>query len=90
MINLRNCKFVFKCTANWDEMTTTEDNLIRHCESCKKNVYYIREPEELMKAIKLNRCVAIYDFAEMKIFSGVPGRPVTKKPKVVLPDDFPF
>jgi hypothetical protein len=53
-------------------------------------VYYIREPEELMKAIKLNRCVAIYDFAEMKIFSGVPGTGVAKKPKVVLPDDFPF
>jgi hypothetical protein len=62
MINLRNCEFGFKCNANWDEMTVSEDQCIRHCELCKKDVYYVSQPEELMEAIQLNRCVAIYDF----------------------------
>jgi hypothetical protein len=43
-------------------MKVSEDASIRHCELCKKDVYYVSKPEDLMEAIQLNRCVAIYDF----------------------------
>ena len=59
MINLRNCVFGFKCTANWDEMKRTSEQRVRHCDECKKDVYFITKPEELIEAINLNRCVAI-------------------------------
>ena len=59
MIDLRNCVFGFKCTANWDEMKRTSDQRVRHCDSCEKDVYFITKPEELIDAINLNRCVAI-------------------------------
>lgn len=59
MIDLRNCVFGFKCTANWDEMKRTSEKTVRHCEQCEKNVYFITKPEELIEAINFNRCVAI-------------------------------
>lgn len=70
MINLRNCEFGFKCTVNWDELTPSDDKFVRHCGSCEKNVYYISEPEEMMEAIKLNRCVAINDDSKMHVLMG--------------------
>jgi hypothetical protein len=65
MINLRNCEFGFKCNANWDEMIVSENEHIRNCELCKKDVYYLRQPEELIQAMRLNQCVAISDFNSM-------------------------
>jgi hypothetical protein len=59
MIDLRNCIFGFKCTANWDDMKRTSEQRVRHCEQCQKNVYFITKPDELIEAINLNRCVAI-------------------------------
>jgi len=59
MIDLRNCVFGFKCTSNWDEMKRTSEQRVRHCDECKKDVYFITKPEELIEAINLNRCVAI-------------------------------
>jgi len=59
MIDLRNCVFGFKCTANWNEMKRTSELRVRHCDQCEKDVYFITKPEELIEAINLNRCVAI-------------------------------
>jgi hypothetical protein len=61
MIDLRNCVFGFKCTADWDAMKITSDVNIRHCSECKKDVYQVATQEELFEAIQLNRCVAIFD-----------------------------
>jgi hypothetical protein len=93
MINLRNCEFGFKCTANWDEMKVSEDASIRHCELCKKNVYYVSKPEELMEAIQLNRCVAIYDFNSiMRPTLGMPRSYKEGDQEKIEPfkDDLPF
>ena len=59
MINLRNCIFGFKCTANWDEMKPTPEQSVKHCEQCNKDVYLVTKPEEFVLAIHLNRCVAV-------------------------------
>ena len=59
MIDLRNCVFGFKCTADWNEMKRTTELRVRHCDQCEKDVYFITKPEELIEAINLNRCVAI-------------------------------
>lgn len=59
MIDIRNCVFGFKCSANWDDLKPADGQSVRHCSQCDENVYFITTPEELTKAIELNRCVAI-------------------------------
>ena len=59
LLNIRNCIFGFKCTANWNTMKLTSDKAVRHCKSCEKDVYLISTKEELLEAINLNRCIAI-------------------------------
>jgi hypothetical protein len=70
MINIRNCVFGFKCTADWDAMKATSDETIRHCAGCKKDVYQVSTKEELFDAIQLNRCVAIFDKPNKPDFDG--------------------
>ena len=59
MINLRNCIFGFNCTAKWESMLKTDNQNIRHCDFCNKNVYHVSNKNDLLMAIELDRCVAI-------------------------------
>ena len=59
-ITIRNCIFAFKCTAKWDDLTTTENEAIHFCEECQREVHLCEDDAELAKAVRLNRCVAIY------------------------------
>ena len=70
MINVRNCVFGFKCTADWDAIKITLDATIRHCSECKKDVYQVSTKEELFEAIHLNRCVVIFDATNIPDFEG--------------------
>ena len=58
-ITIRNCIFAFKCKAEWDELDNTEDDRIKFCNDCQKEVYLCSDDDQLVKAIKLNRCVAL-------------------------------
>jgi hypothetical protein len=71
MINIRNCIFGFKCTADWDAMKITSVQTIRHCARCKKDVHQISTKEELFEAIQLNRCVAIFDSRNKPDLDGI-------------------
>jgi len=70
MINIRNCVFGFKCTADWDAMKKTTDATVRHCAGCKKDVHKVSTKEELFEAIQLNRCVAIFEATKVPEFVG--------------------
>ena len=58
-LTIRNCIFAFKCSAIWDELEDTNDASIRFCQHCQKEVHYCADDEELVIAVRLNRCVAI-------------------------------
>jgi len=58
-INIRNCIFGFKCSKHWEALSSTSNEGIKFCDDCQKPVYLINEQTELVKAIELNRCVAI-------------------------------
>lgn len=58
-LTIRNCIFRFKCTAKWEELSETQNSDARFCTDCQKQVYFCHSDEELVKAVKLNRCVAI-------------------------------
>ena len=70
MIDIRNCVFGFKCTADWDAMKVTSNETIRHCAGCKKDVHQVSTKEELFEAIQLNHCVAIFDSPKKPDFVG--------------------
>ena len=64
MISIRNCIFGFKCNADWDAMKimkVTPDTVVRHCANCDRDVYQISSMDQLVEAIELNHCVAIFD-----------------------------
>ncbi len=58
-LTIRNCIFAFKCTAVWDELDDTADESIRFCQDCQKEVHYCSDDDEMVTAVRLNRCVAI-------------------------------
>ena len=57
--SIRNCKFAFKCPLKWESLAKTTDPDVRFCDECQQEVYFCRSDAELVKAIKLNRCIAI-------------------------------
>jgi hypothetical protein len=58
-IQFRNCEFAFKCDADWDALDETDDQFIRFCNQCQKQVHYCVNDKQLLNAIKANLCVAI-------------------------------
>ena len=66
---IRNCILGSKCEADWQRMMIvrrgdeSEDgdliSEIRFCKDCQKEVYQCNFDEELIKNIKLNRCVRV-------------------------------
>lgn len=58
-IAIRNCRFKFKCTKKWSELTPTEISSQRFCSECEQMVFFCRNAEELEFEVRLNNCVAI-------------------------------
>ncbi len=59
-VSIRNCQFAFKCEKKWDELTQPWSwPKVRFCDDCKKSVHLCDTGDELVDAIKNNRCVAI-------------------------------
>lgn len=64
-LTIRNCVFTFKCDAKWEDLdeVISDDYLdiekIRFCSNCQKEVFLSESDAELVKNIRLNRCVAI-------------------------------
>lgn len=56
---VRNCQFSFKCSKQWEELTRTSFERVRHCASCSRDVFYCATDAELAESVKLNRCVAV-------------------------------
>jgi hypothetical protein len=57
---IRNCIFSFKCEMKWGKLNETDDENIKFCDSCQKEVYFCNSDEELVEAIKRNKCVSIF------------------------------
>ncbi len=64
-LTIRNCTFEFKCTAKWYELTSTENDTINFCQDCQREVHLCENDEELATAVRLNRCVTIYQQDDM-------------------------
>ncbi len=58
-IDIRNCTLGFKCNQKWEDLLKRKEKNIKYCHECEKEVYLIETNTELMRAIKLNQCVAV-------------------------------
>ena len=63
-----NCsyEFNFKCPKKWSSLSTTEDENVKFCDTCNKDVYKCNSKEELDSNISNGRCIAILDATASK------------------------
>lgn len=64
-LNIRNCISGFNCGADWETMRMERfdpdtESKIKFCYSCQKEVFECKDDDELIKNIRLNRCVYVY------------------------------
>ncbi len=97
-----NCDFVFKCPQQWDKMAETENEGIRFCGECQKNVYFADSPEVLNQLSREGKCVAVWqEFPDYNLqnefrsqmTAGMPARRENFKPPAVIvetPETSPY
>jgi hypothetical protein len=59
MTEFSKCDLRTRCEKKWEELAKTDDDLVRYCEHCDKNVFALRTREELSVASAVGRCVAL-------------------------------
>ncbi len=65
---IRHCKIGYKCTLKWAELKEIPClPKIRSCETCNSHVYLCDTDEELLNAIKGNKCVAVINFNDVDL-----------------------
>jgi len=78
--NIRNCSFGFECKQDWNTLVESNDEDIKYCKKCEKNVYMIHNDNELMTAIICNKCVAVKIPTKPSITVGMINPPDLDKP----------
>ncbi len=56
---IENCKFTFKCPRTWEQLDQTDDDHVRFCGACAKQVHLCNTHESLLKHARDGHCVAI-------------------------------
>lgn len=58
---IENCdkRFAFQCPKQWENLAGTDDPTVRHCDACKKKVYYCRSIREAYDRAQRGECVAV-------------------------------
>ncbi len=54
-----NCDFTYKCPLDWYSFKKTDDENIRFCDQCKKNVRRVRSQEEFDKYAEEGVCMIV-------------------------------
>lgn len=64
-LEIRNCpasaqtpRFKFQCPLEWDALKRTDDEKIRYCDQCNRNIHHVTTDAELGDAILNNLCIA--------------------------------
>jgi hypothetical protein len=60
---VRNCPppFRFKCTLRWEDLGTTDDPGVRHCEQCSRDVFFCQTDEETIAHAREGHCIARHE-----------------------------
>lgn len=49
--------FKFECAESWENLTETEDENIRHCQRCDKNVHLVQNIEGFVSNADRGNCI---------------------------------
>lgn len=52
-------QFEFKCPKKWGLLQATQNESVRFCKECQKNVFYCSSPIEVIKHSALGNCIAV-------------------------------
>ena len=52
------CELKFSCPMEWGELDRTNNDSVKFCQECEKNVYRVRTREETIIQAKQGQCVA--------------------------------
>lgn len=58
-INCTSIEWRYQCPRQWAELALTNDNDIRYCNVCSKNIYAAFSNEQANELAKEGKCVAI-------------------------------
>jgi hypothetical protein len=67
-----NCEFEFKCPLSWENLQKLENNDVRFCSSCEKNVYFAQSQNELDKLANEGKCVAFNPHPQPDVLEEIP------------------
>jgi hypothetical protein len=82
-LQIRNCTFKYECPLDWNKLQETNDPLVRFCDVCSQNVYFVKTRAALSAAIQNNRCVCVpYDILDTQDFI----HPKYEPKRVIDPD----
>ena len=56
---IRNCALGYACGSQWDDLKMLEDDSIRYCHKCQREIHDCHTKDNLIKAILLNRSVNV-------------------------------
>jgi len=57
--SLETVEFAYECPKDWAAMTPTDDEKVRHCEACKRNVHFSETIAEARHHAWAGECVAV-------------------------------
>ena len=63
---VENCDFLFKCPQQWDKMDETENEDVRFCGECRKEVHFVKGVKSLKELREAGKCVALWQPVERK------------------------
>ena len=58
-LKIRNCRVKYECDTQWIDMKETGRPNVRICETCSKEVHFVRNRVELALAIQNGLCVCV-------------------------------
>jgi uncharacterized protein (TIGR02996 family) len=78
----RSLRFDFLCDQSWADMRPTDDNNVRHCETCSQNVYFCDNLADAREHSQAGHCIAVDlgvirrdgDLRPRRMFLGRPSR----------------
>lgn len=53
-----HCEFEYSCPLNWGDLESTEDEMVRYCQQCEKNVTLCMDDAQIDAAWEQGKCIA--------------------------------
>jgi len=77
---VRNCnvRIAEPCPKQWEHLDVTNDESVRHCASCGKDVHYCRTDEQTIAHAKAGHCIARLAPDKAELPPVVIGRPTVQ------------